>query len=108
MGHLHPMFNDSELPFVLRKPLVFGDMAQRQALHDLEIIIDRIEKRKALIEQGHLRLFTVEIDISGSALIDVYAKDENHAFDIVEDQLSIDDFDFGELSIESKRIVKRW
>lgn len=105
---LHPMFDDSELPYCLRRPLIFGNMAQRQALNDLEIRIERILKKQALIEQGHLKLYTVEIKISGYTEIEVYAADEQHALEVADEKASIDDFDSHSIEIESTGIIRKF
>ena len=76
---LHNLIPDSELPDSLKKPLVFGNREQIDALYALEADINTMETEQAKIAGGNLKYFEVCISYSGEQYIKVLAIDEANA-----------------------------
>lgn len=76
---LHNLISDNELPPSLKRPLVFGDLRQIEALRDLEEDIALMETEQAKVAAGNLKYFEVRISYSGEQYIKVLAVDEADA-----------------------------
>ena len=85
---LHKIIPDSEIPLPLKRPLIFGDRAQIDALYAMEADINTMETEQAKIADGNLKYFEVCISYSGEQHIKVLATDEADARKKARDEAS--------------------
>lgn len=90
---LHKIIPYNELPIALRKPLVFGNREQIDALYALETDINIMETEQAKIAGGTLKYFEVCITYSGEQYIKVLAVDEADARKKAREETCMDDAD---------------
>lgn len=102
----HRLIHDHELPAVLLKPLVFGDVDQIRALSDLEERIDREASKKAKIASGDVNFYDVTLVYSATEHIRVVAIDENDAEEKAIALSEHDGLGFGDVDVESVTKVK--
>ena len=76
---LHSFIPDSELPSVLKRPLVFGDRDQINASYALAANIALSETEKAEAEIENLKYFDVCIEYSGEQNLRILAVDKADA-----------------------------
>lgn len=81
---LNRFLPDNELPAVLKKPLVFGDRAQIEALNEVELTIN--EKERGEILSSGFKKYRVIFDYSAEHTVDVFAKDKEEAQKIAEEE----------------------
>jgi len=79
MQSLHRSIPDSKIPLPLKRPLVFGDREQIEALNDMEADIEIMESDQAKISSSGLKYFDVCIAYSGEQFIKVLAVDRADA-----------------------------
>ena len=94
----HRLIHDADLPPALRRPLVFGDKEQIDALNDLEEKINRQITKKAAIANGKLMYFNVTVEYSGSEYIKVLAVDEDDAKEKAKEEACLDDIEIDHVS----------
>lgn len=89
---------DHELPEILKRPLMFGNRKQIDALNYLEIKINQLETKKAKIKNNPPTYFNVTIEYSGTTNIKVLAVDAGAAekqaeesFDLFDAETEVDD-----------------
>lgn len=71
---LHPIIPDHELPFCLRRPLVFGDREQINALDRLEADIQKKITFEQKVKDGILKRYAVNVSFTAEQTIFVYAE----------------------------------
>lgn len=90
---MNQIIDFKRLPQCLKRPLVFGDAQQIQALKDMETAAEEQEKLEAALEAGELIEFTVHIEFSGTKNTRVIARDARDAMEIAQDSFDADDAD---------------
>lgn len=103
---LHKCIPDSKIPLPLKRPLVFGDREQIDALYALETDINLMETEQAKIADGNLRYFEVCVSYSGEQHIKVLAVDEADARKKAREEADMDDADM-EIDYVGTREVKK-
>ena len=103
---LHRNIPESELPLSLKKPLVFGDREQINALNALEADINLLETEQAAIADGDLKYFDVCIQYTGEQNLKILAVSKADAEIKAKDEADIDDADI-EIDLVHAREVKR-
>lgn len=73
---LHSFIPGRELPLALKKPLVFGDSEQINALYALAADIALLKTEKAEAEIENLKYFAVCIEYSGEQNLRILAVDK--------------------------------
>ena len=68
----------NELPKILQGKLEFGNKEQIDALKEY---YDKLEKNEENIEAG-LKKFKVKIHYRGTEILEVWARDKSHAYDV--------------------------
>ena len=92
MKSLHPLLPDHELPAALKRPLVFGD---REQLEALAIVEEKINAMTADTEDGaDLKRYAVMVEISCDFTEYVFAGSKQDAEDKVMDDLDLYGLDF--------------
>lgn len=93
MLSLHRHIPDNELPEVLKKPLIFGDRKQINALNDLAVRINEATAREAVVREGKLRRFSVTISYGATIDVDVLAIDRDDAKEKARENADMDRLD---------------
>lgn len=76
---LHRLIPDNKIPLPLKKPLVFGNRKQIEALNAMEADIEIMETEQAETSSGESKYFNVCIAYSGEQNIKVLAIDNADA-----------------------------
>ena len=105
MNTLHRTVPNSELPESLKKPLVFGNREQIDALYALEADINIMETEQTKIAGGNLKYFEVCIAYSGEQHIKVLAVDEADAKERAQEEAGYGDVNM-EIDYVNAREVK--
>ena len=102
---LHKTIPYNKLPEPLKKPLVFGNREQIDALYALEADINIMETEQAKIADESLKYFEVRIAYSGEQYIKVLAVDEADARTKAREEADYDDADI-EIDYVNVREIK--
>ncbi len=98
---LHKYIPNKELPEALKKPLVFGNREQIEALNGLEVDIEIMETEEAKVAEGDLKYFNVYVEVEGFIDIKVLAVDKIDA-----EEKAMEDVDIDSLDMETSAYAK--
>jgi hypothetical protein len=101
---LHNLIPDSELSPSLKKPLIFGDRKQIDALYDLEARIEEMETDALDMAVGLLKYYNVEIEYTGTCEVKVLAQNEADAKEKARDEAVLADIDMEEDFVTAREV----
>jgi hypothetical protein len=87
---LNRLVSEHEVPAALRRPLVFGDREQINAIYDMEARIENLEAETAALEKGELREFRVTVEYIGETHHVIMAASEEEASEKALEESNID------------------
>lgn len=101
---LHKFIPDNEISESLKRPLVFGDREQIDALQAMEARIDEMEADDLDTADGLLKYYNVEIEYTGTYEVKILAQNEAAAKEKARDDVVMADIDMEEDSITAREV----